>query len=91
LLTTGVSVSYEAVENEKGSEVPVALLIIVLVIVWLLAIGGIVLLFLFKKKKIASVNAMQKEAEEKTDAPKKVNDTVSGIADLFEEAEKNSK
>lgn len=86
--TTAVSVSYESVEAEKGNDIPVALLIVVLVIVWILAIGGIVLLFVFKKKKVA----VQKEEKKETDNPKTENkETVSSIADLFEEAENKDK
>ncbi len=88
-LTTGVSVSYEAVVNEQNSGVSVVLLIVILVLVWLFAIIGIVLLFIFKKKKIASMNTATKAVEEETETAK--NQVTSSIADLFEEAEKNGK
>ncbi len=86
--TTAPGVSYESVESEKDNEndVPVALLIVVLVIVWMLAIGGIVLLFVFKKKKTTAKKAQ--EAAEAADKTKPENkDSISSIADLFEEVE----
>ena len=86
--TTGASVSNPADNNENGNNIPVALLIVVLVIIWVLAIGGIVLLFVFKKKKI---NASNQNAEEKNIVEEKENKNteIRSLSDLFEEAEKD--
>lgn len=99
--TTGENASNQAVVTDDGNGIPVALLIIVLVIIWILAIGGIVLLFIFKKKKM---NAVKNAASEKTDS--KVADTdkketnkketdgkteIKSLSDLFEEAENKDK
>lgn len=103
--TTGEGVSTEAAASEGENKTPVALLIIVLVIIWVLAIGGIVLLFIFKKKKLASKkgNEVKKDrkakenVEENTSAEiieDKNTDDKTGIcsmADLFEEAESKKK
>ncbi len=88
--TTGASVSNPADNNEKGNDIPVALLIVVLVIIWVLAIGGIVLLFIFKKKKI---NASKQNEEEKNAVEEKENKNteISSLSDLFEEADKGNK
>lgn len=43
--TTGVDVSYESVDAEDGVGVSAILLIVVIVIIWIFAIGAIVLLF----------------------------------------------
>ena len=86
--TTGASVSNPADNNENGNNIPVALLIVVLVIIWVLAIGGIVLLFVFKKKKI---NVSNQKAEEKNIVEEKENKNteIRSLSDLFEEAEKD--
>ncbi len=90
--TTGESVSYAAVDSEEENEIPVALLVAVLVIIWIAAILGIVLLFVFKKKKIASQRAAEKEQSEKTGVSESGGKgTISGISDLFEEADKKNK
>lgn len=87
--TAGESVSYQAVESDGENEIPVALLVVVLVIIWLLAIGGIVLLFVFKKKKLSAQNSADKEniatEEKKTDENKT---GISSMSDLFEDADK---
>ena len=86
--TTGASVSNPADNNENGNNIPGALLIVVLVIIWVLAIGGIVLLFVFKKKKI---NVSNQKAEEKNIVEEKENKNteIRSLSDLFEEAEKD--
>lgn len=90
--TTGVNVSYESVEPDNGDGVSVILLIVILVIIWVLAIGGIILIFVLKKKKTSSQKAGQAKSEEKTNASQtESNESLSSIADLFEEAEKNNK
>lgn len=94
--TTGENVSNQAVDTGSENSIPVALLIVVLVIIWVLAIGGIVLLFIFKKKK---VNASKKASEEKTEskdsnAGEKETDgktEIKSLSDLFEEAENKNK
>ena len=93
--TTGAGVSSPVVSGEKKSDIPVALLIVVLVIIWVLAIGGIVLLFVFKKKKMtAAKSADEKTGVQKTDSEKKENENTSEIkslSDLFDEAENKDK
>lgn len=86
--TTGAIVSNPTDSNDDGNGIPVALLIVVLVIIWVLAIGGIVLLFVFKKKKI---NASKQKAEEKNVVEEKENKNteIRSLSDLFEEAEKD--
>ena len=87
--TTGEWASSPVVDGEKGNGIPVALLVVVLVIIWVLAIGGVILLFVFKKKKM---NAAKKEAAEKAEAKqadKKDASSIKSLSDLFEEAEKN--
>ncbi len=84
--TTVENVSNQAVDTGKGNGIPVALLIIVLVIIWVLAIGGIVLLFIFKKKKInAAKNATAEKAESKAaDTDKKEADGKKDVAEKTE-------
>lgn len=94
--TTGENVSNQAVETGKGNGIPVALLIVVLVIIWVLAIGGIVLLFIFKKKKMNAIkNASTENSDKKvSDADKQENDgktEIKSLSDLFEEAESKNK
>ncbi len=96
--TTGANVSNPTVNNETGNGIPVALLIIVLVIIWILAIGGIALLFIFKKKKInASKNTTaENESAEKPNADSNENinketSEIKSLSDLFEEAENKDK
>lgn len=90
--TTGINVSYESVEADNGDGVSVILLIVILVIIWVLAIGGIVLLFVLKKKKTTSQKAEQTKPEEnKNDSQTETKESLSSIADLFEEAERNNK
>lgn len=88
--TTGKGVSYDSVENNDRNEIPAVLLIVVLVIVWILAIGGIVLLFIFKKKKITASKATQEKETEKTqdNTQAQNKEGISSLSDLFEEAEK---
>ena len=87
---TGVNVSNQAENNDGANDIPVALLIVVLVIIWVLAIGGIVLLFIFKKKKINA--SKQKNEEKKANEEKNDKKTeISSLSDLFEEAEKDEK
>lgn len=87
--TTGVNPSSQDADAQNGNGVPVALLIIVLVIIWVLAIGGIVLLFVFKKKKM---NAEKKQEAEKAEIKEENKNTeISSLSDLFEEAEKKDK
>lgn len=86
--TTGVNVSNQATVTGDGDSVPVALLIVVLVIIWVLAIGGIVLLFVFKKKKVNTV----KQTDDKFDNTDNNNKSgISSLTDLFEEAENKKK
>ncbi len=93
--TTGEAVSNQATDSGEGNGIPVALLIIVLVITWVLAIGAIVIMFIFKKKQLSA----KKEAENSdvsnagSNQPEKENNKteISSMADLFEDAEKNSK
>lgn len=87
--TTGENVSEQATDTAADNGIPVALLIIVLVIIWVLALGGIVLLFVFKKKKMNAV----KQAEEKNDNQEKDNKNIeiSSLSDLFDEVQKNDK
>lgn len=94
--TTGESVSYQAIASGNENSIPVALLIVVLVIIWVLAIGGIVLLFIFKKKKMNAVKkaTAENESNKGTDEPK--NETgekpeIKSLSDLFEEAESKDK
>ena len=91
--TTGENVSNQSVDTAKGNGIPVALLIVVLVIIWVLAIGGIVLLFIFKKKKInAAKNVAAEQAENKetkTDGTETT--SIKSLSDLFEEAENKDK
>ncbi len=91
--TTGANVSNQAADTGEGKSIPVALLIIVLVIIWVLAIGGIVLLFVFKKKKMnAAKNAETEKAETKeTETVKAENSEIKSLSDLFEEAENKDK
>lgn len=94
--TTGENVSNQAVDTGKGNGIPVALLIIVLVIIWVLAIGGIVLLFIFKKKKInAAKNATAEKSDSKDTALDKQETDgkteIKSLSDLFEEAESKDK
>lgn len=90
--TTGVNSSDVTVATDNANGVPVILLVVILVIIWGLAIGGIVFLFVLKKKKAALQNAEQTKPEEKKDASQtESKETVSSISDLFEEAEKNNK
>ncbi len=87
--TTGVNASNQAVNTGNENSVPVALLIVVLVIIWVLAIGGIVLLFIFKKKKRTAPK--QTESKEKTPDNTEKQTGISSLSDLFEEAENNEK
>ncbi len=89
-VTTGVNVSNPVDYQANNNDSTVILLVIILVIIWVLAIGGIVLLFVFKKKKI---NAIKQAEAEKNDNPEKdgKNAGISSLSDLFEEAEKNNK
>ncbi len=90
--TTGEGVSNSSGESQDGNDIPVALLVIVLVIGWLFAIGSIVLLFIFKKKKNAAKNVEENEAtEESAGSADENKNSISSIADLFEEADKKSK
>ena len=90
--TTGVNGSEGTVAVDNANGVPVILLVVILVIIWGLAIGGIVFLFVLKKKKAALQNAEQTKLEEKKDASQtESKETVTSISDLFEEAEKNNK
>lgn len=91
-VTTSVNGTNPTTDSGVGNGIPVALLIIVLVIIWVLAIGGIILLFIFKKKKSKVSKEENKGTEEKTESKQiESKETISSIADLFEEAEKNSK
>ena len=91
--TTSAYVSTPVDNGEEGNGIPVALLIIVLVIIWVLAIGGIVLLFVFKKKKLkAAKNATEEKNENKEKATDKQENTeIKSLSDLFEEAENKDK
>ena len=94
--TTGENVSNQATATDDGNGIPVALLIIVLVIIWILAIGGIVILFVIKKKKMNALkNASAEKADSKgADADKKETDgktEIRSLSDLFEEAENKDK
>lgn len=90
--TTGAKGSTESVDADDGDSISAILLIVVLVIIWVLAIGGIVLLFILKKKKNSSQKAEETKTEEKNDASQtEAKESLSSIADLFEEAEKNKK
>ena len=90
--TTGVNGSEGTVAVDNANGVPVILLVVILVIIWGLAIGGIVLLFILKKKKTSSQKAEETKTEEKNDASQtEAKESLSSIADLFEEAEKNKK
>lgn len=91
--TTGAKDANESVDTATDDAgVSAVLLIVVLVIIWVLAIGGIVLLFVLKKKKTASQKEEQTKPEEKNDASQtEAKESLSSIADLFEEAEKNQK
>lgn len=88
--TTSENASNQAVNTGDGSSIPVALLIIVLVIIWVLAIGGIVLLFVFKKKKMNAEKKVESEKEENEEPENKTTE-ISSLSDLFEEAEKKGK
>lgn len=83
--TTGESAANQLNDTEKENDIPVALLVVVLVIIWILAIGGIVLLFLFKKKK------MNVTKQEGTDAKETNKNEIGSLSDLFEEAENKDK
>ena len=92
--TTGEAVSTGVDSVEKESNIStVILLIVVLIIIWVMAIGGIVLLFVFKKKKI---NALKNASAENTDdkaTPTGENDSkesteIKSLSDLFDEAER---
>ncbi len=86
--TAGESVSYQTGEADGENDIPVALLVVVLVIIWLLAIGGIVLLFVFKKKKLsAEKNLTEKSGTEKTKTEENKTE-ISSMSDLFEDADK---
>lgn len=90
--TTGVNGSEGTVAVDNANGVPVILLVVILVIIWGLAIGGIVFLFILKKKKAALQKAEQAKPEEKKDASQtESKEIVTSISDLFEEAEKNNK
>ena len=88
--TTGENVSNQGAATGNSKSVTVALLIIVLVIIWVLAIGGIVLLFVFKKKKMNAEKKMEAEKKENEKKDNK-NTEISSLSDLFEEAEKKDK
>ena len=88
-LATGADGAVDGGTDDRSS---VILLIVLLVVIWGFAIGGIVLVFVMKKKKIAAQKAEQAKPEEKNEASQAgAKETVSSISDLFEEAEKNSK
>lgn len=89
--TTGANVSNPADNGEKENDIPVALLIIVLVIIWILAIGGIVLLFLFKKKKMNASKNVDAPKTETKENDKKEDTSIKSLSDLFEEAENKDK
>ena len=91
--TTGENASNQGVATDNGNGIPVALLIIVLVIIWVLAIGGIVLLFVFKKKKMSVAKKQEAEKAEAKEENKEENKNteISSLSDLFEEAEKKDK
>ncbi len=89
--TTSVNVSISADNGEKENDIPVALLIIVLVIIWILAIGGIVLLFLFKKKKMNASKNVDAPKTETKETDKKEDTSIKSLSDLFEEAENKDK
>ena len=91
--TTSVTVSTPVDNENNGDNTTVILLIVILVIIWVLAIGGIVLLFVFKKKKInAAKNVAAEQAENKetkTDGTETT--SIKSLSDLFEEAENKDK
>ncbi len=96
--TTGEPVSSQTPVSGEEKSAPVALLIVVLVIIWVLAIGGIVLLFIFKKKKLSAQKAAEgmqtsaTQAQENSQIEKEENKSgISSLSDLFEEADKNNK
>lgn len=91
--TTSVSVSTPVDNGNNGDNITAILLVIILVIIWVLAIGGIVLLFVFKKKKINATKIATAEKAEnketKTDGTE--NTSIKSLSDLFEEAENKDK
>ena len=95
--TTGAPATVPTQTTEGQSNVSGVLLIIVLVIIWVLAIGGIVLLFVFRKKKISSRKGGKTVAEsnadsgEKNESKDEKQGTISSLSDLFEEADKEDK
>ena len=95
--TTGEAVSTGVDSVEKGNNSStVILLIIILVIIWVLAIGGIVLLFVYKKKKINISKNVSAEAENTSKADNDItekteNSEIKSLSDLFEEAENKDK
>lgn len=98
LETTTGAVATNPVQTSDGqSNVSGILLVIVLVIIWVLAIGGIVLLFVFRKKKVGSKKGEKATSESNADAGEKAEPkdekqgTISSLSDLFEEADKEDK
>jgi hypothetical protein len=91
--TTSVTVSTPVDNGNNGDNTTVILLIVILVIIWVLAIGGIVLLFVFKKKKINATKIAAAEQvenkETKTDGTETT--SIKSLSDLFEEAENKDK
>ena len=90
-ITTGEGASNSAGNGEEENDIPVALLIVVLVIIWVLAIGGIVLLFLFKKKKMNAVKNAAAEKTETKESGETGDNSIKSLSDLFEEAENKDK
>ncbi len=86
--TVPATTSNQTAVSGNQNSITVALLVIVLVIIWVLAIGGIILLFVFRKKKIAKEKSEEAPAEKNNEQK---SDEISGLSDLFEEADKNSK
>lgn len=95
--TTGAAATNPVQTSDGQSNVSGILLIIVLVIIWVLAIGGIVLLFVFRKKKVGSKKGGKATSESNADAGEKAESkdekqgTISSLSDLFEEADKEDK
>lgn len=82
-----------AADTQGDNRSTVVMLIIVLVLIWILAIGGIFLMFFMKKRKLAKVSLNKEESKQtssqETEEKKEVNNTgISSLSDLFEDANK---